>query len=123
MPDHPYSEDYYLNGPASGLSNYENYHWMPDRTLPMALQLKWMLGIRSDSVVLNRTAGHKFDSAWRICTVDKVGDLMQHPEKYQMPDNLCAGCVFSDAVDLINDVVNGAETPLPEGEIDHVNFV
>lgn len=76
-----------------------------------------------DSVVLNRTAGHKFDSAWRICTGDKVGDLMQHPEKYQMPDNLCAGCVFADQVDLINEVVNGAETPLPEGHIDHVNFV
>jgi len=53
MPDHPYSEDYYLNGPASGLSNYENYHWLPDRTLPMALQLKWMLGIRSDDSVLD----------------------------------------------------------------------
>jgi MoaA/NifB/PqqE/SkfB family radical SAM enzyme len=76
-----------------------------------------------DSVVLNRTAGHKFGSVWRICTGDKVGDLMQNPEKYQMPDNVCAGCVFADQVDLINAVVNGAETPLPEGNIDHVNFV
>jgi hypothetical protein len=76
-----------------------------------------------DSVVLNRTAGHKFNSEWRICTGDKVGDLMQHPEKYQMPDNICPGCVFADQVDLINAIVNGAETPLPEGNIDHVNFV
>lgn len=76
-----------------------------------------------DSVVLNRTAGHKFDSAWRICTGDKVGDLMQHPEKYQMPDSICPGCVFSDAVDLINDVVNGRETPPPKVGIEHVNFI
>ena len=53
MPDHPYSEDYYLNGPASGLSNYENYHWLPDKTLPMALQLKWLLGIKNDDIVLD----------------------------------------------------------------------
>lgn len=76
-----------------------------------------------DSVVLNRTAGHKFNSAWRICTHDKVGDLMQHPEKYTMPDNICSGCVFADQVDLINAVVNGAATPMPYGEIEHVNFV
>lgn len=76
-----------------------------------------------DSVVLNRTAGHKFNSDWRICTHDKVGDLMQCPQKYTMPDNICGGCVFADQVDLINDVVNGAETPVPSGEIQHVNFV
>jgi hypothetical protein len=76
-----------------------------------------------DSVVLNRTAGHKFNSEWRICTGNKVADLMQHPEKYTMPDNLCSGCVFSDQVDLIHAIVNGLETPLPEGNIEHVNFV
>lgn len=76
-----------------------------------------------DSVVLNRTAGHKFDSAWRICRHDQVGDLMQHPEKYVMPDNICPGCVFADQVDLINDVVGGMETPMPRGSIQHVNFV
>ncbi len=76
-----------------------------------------------DSVVLNRTAGHKFNSEWRICPGEKVGDLMAHPEKYTMPDNICPGCVFADQVDLINDVVNGADTPAPQGEIQHKNFV
>lgn len=76
-----------------------------------------------DSVVLNQTAGHKFGSVWRICTGEQVGDLMQHPEKYQMPDQICAGCVFADQVDLINDVVNGADTPIQEGTVEHVNFV
>ena len=77
-----------------------------------------------DSVVLNRTAGHKFDSVWRICRGEDVGDMLDHPEKYQMPDNICSGCVFSDAVDLINEIVNGRETPLPEGvPPEHVNFI
>lgn len=53
MLDHPYTKDYYLNGPESGLSNYQDYHWMPDKTLPMALQLKWLLGIKDTDWVLD----------------------------------------------------------------------
>lgn len=76
-----------------------------------------------DSVVLNRTAGHKFDSVWRVCPGAEVGQMLDHPEKYQMPDNVCAGCVFADQVDLINDIVGGRETPLPSDPVSHVNFV
>lgn len=76
-----------------------------------------------DSVVLNRTAGHKFDSVWRICPGTEVGEMLDRPEKYQMPDNVCPGCVFADQVDLINDIVGGRETPLPSVPVSHVNFV
>ncbi len=76
-----------------------------------------------DSVVLNRTAGHKFGSEWRICRGEDVGDMLQNPSKYNMPDGICPGCVFADQVDLINDVVNGAATPIPEGDVQHRNFV
>lgn len=77
-----------------------------------------------DSVVLNRTAGHRFNSAWRICRGDEVGALFENPNIFTMPDQLCPGCVFADQVDLINDVVNGRETPFPEGEPpQHVSFV
>lgn len=76
-----------------------------------------------DSVVLNRTAGHKFDSVWRVCRGEDVGDMLDHPGKYQMPDNVCPGCVFGDQVDLINEVVNGRETPVPVEPVNHVNFV
>lgn len=77
-----------------------------------------------DSVVLNRTAGHRFDSVWRVCPGTEVGEMLDHPEKYQMPDNVCPGCVFADQVDLINDIVGGRETPLPEGfPPQHANFV
>lgn len=76
-----------------------------------------------DSVVLNKSADHKFGSVWRICGWDEVGDLMQNPAKYTMPDNVCPGCVFADQVDLINEVVHGRETPAPEGHIEHVSFI
>jgi len=77
-----------------------------------------------DSTVLNRTAGHKFGSEWRICPGAEVGEMLDHPEKYAMPENICPGCVFADQTDLINEIVNGRETPLPEGAPpEHVNFV
>lgn len=43
MPE--YDADYYLNGPATGKSNYQNYSWMPDLTLPMADHLRRCLHI------------------------------------------------------------------------------
>jgi len=77
-----------------------------------------------DSTVLNRTAGHKFGSEWRICPGAEVGEMLDNPSKYQMPDNICPGCVFADQVDLINDIVGGRETPQPEGAPpEHSNFV
>lgn len=77
-----------------------------------------------DSVVLSKTAGHKFGNKWRICSWNEVGDMLDHPEKYQMPENICPGCVFADQTDLINEIVNGRETPMPEGAPpEHVNFV
>lgn len=77
-----------------------------------------------DSVVLNRTAGHKFNSQWRICRADQIEELYKDPSKFMMPDGICPGCVFADQVDLINKVVGGMPTPLPEsGPPQHVNFV
>ena len=77
-----------------------------------------------DSVVLNRTAGHKFDSLWRVCTWDQVGELYANPSKFEMPDEICPGCVFADQVDLINDIVGGAEFPVPVGEPpSHINYI
>jgi hypothetical protein len=76
-----------------------------------------------DSVVLNKSAGHKFGSVWRLCSGGEIGDLLDNPSKYNMPDGICPGCVFADQVDLINDIVHGLETPLPEGEApEHSNF-
>ncbi len=77
-----------------------------------------------DSTVLNRTAGHKFGSLWRICRWDQVGELYADPSKFDMPDGICPGCVFADQVDLINDAVNGAEFPVPTGDApQHLNYI
>lgn len=50
---HPYNADYYLNGPESGLSNYKDYHWLPDKTIPMTWKLRWQLGIKGGDSVLD----------------------------------------------------------------------
>lgn len=75
-----------------------------------------------DSVVLNQSANHQFKNIWKICEWNEIRDVFDNPSKYNMPDGICPGCVFADQVDLINDVVNGADTPPPIGTIDHVNF-
>lgn len=77
-----------------------------------------------DSVVLNRTAGHKFNSQWRICTSEQIRELYENPKAFNMPDGICPGCVFADQVDLIGEVVNGMPTPMPEGPPHpHIDFV
>lgn len=78
-----------------------------------------------DSVVLNRDAGHKFGSRWRICRAEQVRELYENPKAFNMPDGICPGCVFADQVDLLNDIVEkGLETPLPDfPQPAHVNFV
>lgn len=77
-----------------------------------------------DSTVLNKSAGHKFGSAWRICRADQIGELYADPSKFDMPDGICPGCVFADQVDMLHAIVGGVPTPLPSGPVpEHVNFV
>lgn len=77
-----------------------------------------------DSVVLNRDANHQFGSRWRICRAEQIGELYADPSKFNMPDGICGGCVFADQVDLIGQIVNGMETPMPDGPApEHVAFV
>lgn len=78
-----------------------------------------------DSVVLQRTANHKFGSAWRVCKMSEVGAFYAKPITQNVPNNICPQCVFSAQVDLIADIVeNKIPTPLPQGPPPaHVNFV
>lgn len=48
-----YNEDYYERGIQAGLSLYENYHWMPELTIPMAMTIIDYLGIRRGDTVLD----------------------------------------------------------------------
>ena len=43
-----YDADYFLHGKESGKSLYENYHWMPELTIPMVIAIAKHLGIRKD---------------------------------------------------------------------------
>jgi hypothetical protein len=76
-----------------------------------------------DSVVLHRTAGHKFGSAWRVCHWDQVGKLFSEDIRNVIPNDICPGCVFRDAVEELGEIVNGMPTPMPNAPISHKNFV
>lgn len=76
-----------------------------------------------DSTVLSRSAGHKFDSAWRICKMEDIGQFYAEKIRPNVPNDICPGCVFSDQVDLISAIADGLPTPQPTGPIpQHVNF-
>lgn len=51
--NHPYTEDYFMRGPESGLSNYRDYQWLPDLTIPMADHAKWLLDIQPADTLLD----------------------------------------------------------------------
>lgn len=77
-----------------------------------------------DSVVLNRTAGHKFGSQWGVCRWDEVGELFSKPIRQVIDDTICPGCVFHEQVDFIGEVINGMLTPVPDGPTpEHRNFI
>ncbi len=48
----PYTEDYYLRGKEKGLSNYEDYRWLPDQTLPFARHLQWYLHLKMEDIIM-----------------------------------------------------------------------
>jgi len=76
-----------------------------------------------DSVVLNKSAGHKFGSVWRVCRWDEVGELFAKPIRQVIPNDACPGCVFADQVDLIGEIIEGRETPEPTQELEHASFI
>lgn len=77
-----------------------------------------------DSVVLNKTANHQFGSAWRVCRWDEIGELFSKPIHQVIPNDICPGCVFADAVDFIGEVIEGRDTPRPlSAPPEHISFV
>ena len=48
-----YNEDYYERGVQTGMSLYENYHWIPELTVPMAMAMIDYLGIQRGDRVLD----------------------------------------------------------------------
>ena len=48
-----FDADYYCNGLATGKSNYCDYKWLPDKTLPMVQSIKKYLDMETCSTVLD----------------------------------------------------------------------
>lgn len=55
-----FGEDYYINGIKTGLSNYANYRWLPELTLPMAKSFIEIFGIEKGATVLDFGAAMGF---------------------------------------------------------------
>lgn len=80
-----------------------------------------------DSVCLANSAlkgEHKFSSPWAICRWNEIADYFAKPVKSMVDSQrLCGGCVFHQSNDVLGAVVDGMETPMPEGNFTHPNFV
>ena len=48
-----FNEDYFLNGKKTGVSNYEDYRWLPELTIPMAEKLKEFLRFDGYNTILD----------------------------------------------------------------------
>ena len=55
-----FGEDYYINGIETGVSNYENYRWLPELTLPMAKSFIEIFGVAKGDTVLDFGAAMGF---------------------------------------------------------------
>ena len=70
----PFDEDYYMRGVETGKSNYQNYRWLPELTIPMVESLKRHLHIQDGDYVLDFGCGPgMLVKAMRMCGVHAVG--------------------------------------------------
>jgi len=51
--DELYDEDYFERGIETGKSCYQNYRWMPEATMSMAMTMIDLLGIKKDDTILD----------------------------------------------------------------------
>ena len=57
MSDTPFTEGYYLRGEGS---NYTNYKWLPEATIPLAASIKKLMGMHDGDSVLDVGAARGF---------------------------------------------------------------
>lgn len=48
-----FGENYYMNGIETGISNYVNYRWLPELTLPMARSFMEIFGVGKEDTVID----------------------------------------------------------------------
>lgn len=69
-----YGEDYFLRGQECGISNYTNYRWMPELTVPMAQRFVRLLEIKPHETVLDwACARGYFVKALRCIGIEAFG--------------------------------------------------
>ena len=76
-----------------------------------------------DSCTLNAEAGHKFHNKWAMCHWTEIEEFYKRPLQSLVPNNICPGCVFSKSNAILQAVIDGMPTPMPETKPLHVNFV
>lgn len=77
-----------------------------------------------DSCCLNSKAGHSFGNPWKVAKWDTIGEMYQRKiHSLVDPQVWCDGCVFTRQNEILEGVINGAETPQPDYEPFHSAFV
>ena len=100
-----YDADYYLRGKETGKSNYVDYGWKPDLTLPMVDHLKRVLRIKDGDTVLDFGAARGYlVKALRMRGVNAFG--------YDSSEWAIENC---------DEGVKGyVSSTMPEGRFDHI---
>jgi len=90
-----FGENYYMNGIESGLSNYVDYKWLPELTLPMAKSFMQIFGVEKGDTVLDVGCSRGyFVKALREHHVEAFGvDISEWAIKNCDADVI--GCVFN----------------------------
>lgn len=57
---HTYDEEYFLRGQETGRSNYTNYRWLPELTIPLAERIKKVVGMSGGQFVLDYGCGRGY---------------------------------------------------------------
>lgn len=97
----PFTEDYFLRGKDTGLSNFTNYSWQPDATIAWATNLKRFLGIKEGNTVLDVGAARGFYcKALRVLGVNAWG--------YDISEWAVANC-DEDVKPFMSNHLNGQE--------------
>ncbi|MDH3324467.1 MAG: methionine biosynthesis protein MetW, partial [Candidatus Peregrinibacteria bacterium] len=69
-----YDAEYFENGIASGKSGYQDYRWMPERTIKFAHKIIKELGLRDGDKVLDFGCAKGYlVKAFRILDIDAYG--------------------------------------------------
>ncbi len=96
-----FDEEYYERGISSGRSGYQDYRWMPERTIKFAHKIIKTLNLREEDKILDYGCAKGFlTKAFRLLDID------------------CYGCDISEyAIEKVDDEVKEYCKLMPSGKI------